>query len=52
LVLRTLPLPDRLLVVLDDTPTKRYGPHVEGADIHRNPTPGPTVPRSNRTSTM
>jgi len=41
LVLRTLPLPDRLLVVLDDTPTKRYGPHVEGADIHRNPTPGP-----------
>jgi len=41
LVLRTLPLPDRLLVVIDDTPTKRYGPKVEGADIHRNPTPGP-----------
>jgi hypothetical protein len=41
LVLRTLPLPDRLLAVIDDTPTKRYGPHVEGADIHRNPTPGP-----------
>jgi len=41
LVLRTLPLPERLLVVLDDTPTKRYGPKVEGADIHRNPTPGP-----------
>lgn len=41
LVLRTLSLPDRLLVVIDDTPTKRYGPHVEGADIHRNPTPGP-----------
>jgi len=41
LVLRTLPLPDRLLVVLDDTPTQRYGPHVEGADIHHNPTPGP-----------
>ena len=40
-VLRTLPLPERLLVVLDDTPTKRYGPKVEGADIHRNPTPGP-----------
>jgi hypothetical protein len=36
-----LPLPDRLLAVIDDTPTKRYGPHVEGADIHRNPTPGP-----------
>ena len=41
LLLRTLPLPDRLLAVLDDTPTKRYGPQVEGADIHRNPTPGP-----------
>ncbi len=41
LVLRTLPLPDRILAVIDDTPTKRYGPKVEGADIHRNPTPGP-----------
>ncbi len=41
LVLRTVPLPDRLLAVLDDTPTKRYGPKVEGADIHHNPTPGP-----------
>jgi len=41
LVLRTIPLPDRLLVVIDDSPTKRYGPKVEGADIHRNPTPGP-----------
>jgi hypothetical protein len=41
LVLRVLPLPDRLLAVIDDTPTKRYGPMVEGADIHHNPTPGP-----------
>ncbi len=41
LVLRTLPLPKRLLLVIDDSPTKRYGPHVEGADIHHNPTPGP-----------
>ncbi len=41
LVLRTLPLPDRLLDVIDDSPTKRYGPKVEGADIHHNPTPGP-----------
>jgi hypothetical protein len=41
LLLRTLPLPDRILAVIDDTPTKRYGPQVEGADIHRNPTPGP-----------
>jgi hypothetical protein len=41
LVLRTLPLPERLLLVIDDSPTKRYGPHVEGADVHHNPTPGP-----------
>ena len=41
LVLRTLPLPERLLVVIDDSPTKRYGPKVEGADVHHNPTPGP-----------
>jgi len=41
LLLRTLPLPDRLLAVIDDTPTKRYGPNVEGAGIHHNPTPGP-----------
>jgi Transposase DDE domain. len=41
LVLRTLSLPDRILAVIDDTPTKRYGPMVEGADIHHNPTPGP-----------
>ena len=41
LLLRSLPLPDRLLAVIDDSPTKRYGPKVEGADIHRNPTPGP-----------
>ena len=41
LTLRVLPLPERLLLVIDDSPTKRYGPKVEGADIHRNPTPGP-----------
>lgn len=32
---------ERVLLALDDTPTKRYGPHVEGAGIHHNPTPGP-----------
>jgi hypothetical protein len=32
---------ERLLFALDDTPTKRYGPHVEGAGLHHNPTPGP-----------
>ena len=41
LLLRTLPLPVRLLLVIDDSPTKRYGPKVEGADVHHNPTPGP-----------
>ena len=41
LVLRTLPLPERLLLVIDDSPTKRYGPKVEGADVHHNPTRGP-----------
>jgi hypothetical protein len=29
-------------IVLDDTPTKRYGPKVEGAGYHHNPTPGKT----------
>lgn len=41
LILSQLPLPERVLFALDDTPTKRYGPHVEGAGIHHNPTPGP-----------
>ena len=41
LLLQRLPLPDRVLLALDDSPTKRYGPHVEGADVHHNPTPGP-----------
>jgi hypothetical protein len=41
LILRTLPLPERVLLIIDDSPTKRYGPKVEGADVHHNPTPGP-----------
>ena len=41
LVLCVLSLPERLLLVIDDSPTKRYGPKVEGADVHHNPTPGP-----------
>ena len=41
LLLRTLPLPARVLLVIDDSPTKRYGPKVEGAGVHHNPTPGP-----------
>ena len=31
----------RVLLAVDDTPTKRYGPQVQGAGIHHNPTPGP-----------
>lgn len=31
-----------LLFALDDSPTKRYGPKVQGAGLHHNPTPGPT----------
>ena len=31
----------RLLLAIDDTPTKRYGPKVQGAGVHHNPTPGP-----------
>jgi hypothetical protein len=32
---------ERLMIALDDTPTQRYGPHVQGAGVHHNPTPGP-----------
>jgi|TARA_B100001971_G_scaffold90585_1_gene83537 hypothetical protein len=34
-------LPGRITVGLDDSPTARYGKHVEGAGVHHNPTPGP-----------
>lgn len=33
---------DTILVAIDDTPTKRYGPEVEGCGLHKNPTPGPS----------
>jgi hypothetical protein len=32
---------ERIRLALDDTPSKRYGLHVEGAGVHHNPTPGP-----------
>lgn len=32
---------DRLTCALDDTPTERYGPKVQGAGVHHNPAPGP-----------
>ncbi len=35
----------RLCAAIDDTPTPRYGPHVEGAGIHHNPSPGPAGER-------
>jgi hypothetical protein len=41
IAVRVLVPGDRLVLALDDTPTKRYGPLVEGAGIHHNPTPGP-----------
>jgi hypothetical protein len=37
----TLPRSKRFLGGIDDSPTARYGPCVEGAGIHHNPTPGP-----------
>jgi hypothetical protein len=33
---------ERIKLTLDDTPSQRYGPYVEGAGLHHNPTPGPS----------
>jgi DDE superfamily endonuclease len=41
LAVRPLLRSQRLTVALDDTPTARYGPEVEGCGIHHNPSPGP-----------
>jgi DDE superfamily endonuclease len=41
LTVKPLLSPKRLLLGIDDTPTPRYGPEVEGAGIHHNPSPGP-----------
>jgi len=38
---RELEPSSRLTVGIDDTPTCRWGPSVEGAGIHHNPNPGP-----------
>lgn len=40
-LLRHLPPGAALRFVIDDTPTKRYGRHVQGAGVHHNPSPGP-----------
>jgi len=37
---RVLADQSRVLLVIDDSPTKRYGPKVEGAGFHHDPTPG------------
>jgi Transposase DDE domain len=42
---RTVAPGQRWLFALDDSPTQRYGPCVEGAGLHPNPTPGPTHQR-------
>lgn len=42
LVLPILKDQQRVLLAIDDSPTKRYGPHVQGAGIHHDPTPGPS----------
>lgn len=31
-----------ITIAIDDTPSARYGPRVEGAGLHHNPTPGPS----------
>jgi hypothetical protein len=41
LLLLRLVKQDGALIALDDSPTKRYGPHVQGAGIHHNRKPGP-----------
>jgi DDE superfamily endonuclease len=41
LLVRNLLPEGPLVFAIDDTPTKRYGPKVEGAGLHHNPTPGP-----------
>lgn len=41
LVLKTACPGERITVVVDDSPTPRYGPKVEGAGIHWNPTTRP-----------
>jgi hypothetical protein len=41
IVVEVLAPQGRIVLAIDDTPSKRYGPHVEGAGLHHNPTPGP-----------
>lgn len=41
-ITRVLKDEQRVLLAIDDSPTKRYGPQVQGAGIHHDPTPGPS----------
>lgn len=34
---------EKIRLAIDDSPTERYGPFVEGAGLHHNPTPGPAA---------
>ncbi len=43
-LLGRLPAGGPIRLALDDTPTKRYGPKVQGAGVHHNPSPGPADP--------
>jgi hypothetical protein len=43
--LRRLPADGPVRFALGDTPARRHGPHVPGASMHRNPTPGPADQR-------
>ncbi len=41
IVQEAIPSDGPLVFAIDDTPTQRYGPKVQGAGIHHNPSPGP-----------
>jgi len=41
LIVQKLVPGDRIVLGMDDSPTSRYGKHVEGAGVHHHPTPGP-----------
>ncbi|MEZ6067155.1 MAG: hypothetical protein R3B90_15955 [Planctomycetaceae bacterium] len=48
-LLKVLKDHERVLLAIDDSPTKRYGPKVQGGHPTPRPTPGPTGKRSART---
>jgi hypothetical protein len=41
-LLKVLKDDPRVLLAIDDSPTQRFGPKVQGAGIHHDPTPGPS----------